>query len=137
MYFRLFIMIVFTIMSRNVSAQNNINPEWIFVGSGKESAYYLKTDYAIKTTTGIKVWAKIYKTSWEIKGVVHKNVQVRNLLIVDCQGRQTKTLKYIVYNKSNKIIDSFTFSDDNEWEDVIPGSLGESMLEKACELFNN
>ncbi len=52
---------------------------------------------------------------------------------VDCDGRKMKPVSFIIYSKSGKVVDSYTYNDyEQEWLHVIPDSIGESFYEKAC-----
>jgi hypothetical protein len=45
-------------------------------------------------------------------------------------------LKSATYSNKNVLIDSHNVESYNQvWEDVIPDTIGEMLLDKACELF--
>ena len=62
--------------------------------------------------------------------------------LVNCNDKKSILIKYIDYKKDGQVIKSNDFSDilalaPLEWKDPIPDSIGEAMVEKACEYFKS
>jgi hypothetical protein len=54
----------------------------------------------------------------------------------DCSSRQYKFVSVAYYNSKGVPVSSHNYNDFlTEWEDVVPESVGEMLLDKACELF--
>lgn len=121
--------------------------DWIFIDSSVNSdILYIKSKYLTKrqdfeNNTIIKVWikreAKVATIVKNGKVIKVYNVRILQLKEYNCTQRQTNIISQTVYNSQGKIIDSFQFQDyEQKWTDVIPESIGEAVLDKVCELFN-
>jgi hypothetical protein len=134
--------LILTLLSITAKAQ-----DWIFIDSSVNSdIFYVKSTYVTKrqdfeNNTIIKVWTKreakvatIVKNGKEIKVY---NVRILQLKEYNCTQQQTNIISQTVYNSQGKIIDSFQFQDyEQKWNDVVPESIGQAVLDKVCELFN-
>lgn len=52
-------------------------------------------------------------------------------LELNCRSNQHRLLSTVKYQKDGTVIDSLTVRDP-KWEDVIPDSVGESILQTIC-----
>jgi len=89
----------------------------------------------------IKIWTKkdLKKTTVKKNGKVfaYTNAKELQLIYADCANQRIKLVISTVYNSQGKPVDSWTNGPyEQEWIDVVPDSMGDSLLDKICELFN-
>jgi len=115
-----------------VIAQSN----WISIGKGTNDEEMLMQDrYATKNNTTIEVWTKIKKRKIEILDKTYKNAELKTLYSLNCGERKLLVKRTILYSeKGDVIVESRQRPTDN-YDDVVPDTLGEILLDKACELF--
>jgi hypothetical protein len=124
-----------------------IAQDWVLVGADSDNNnWYIKSSYVSKdgydgTSGNIKIWTKkeLKKTSVKKNGktLTYTNAKELQLVFADCNDRKIKFVTTTVYNSAGKVISSWTLADyQQEWIDVVPDSMGESMIDKICELFN-
>ena len=105
-----------------VDVEEQSNPWVKYAESTSGSVYY----YNIKTIQRIgnytKVWSKVYKYNSDGYRI--------SLREIHCASRLDRALMVVPYDKSGKIIDSYTYND--KFEPVVPDSAGEALLEKVC-----
>ena len=127
--------------------QKGISQDWISVGADNEGdKWYVKSTYVSKNGFGnsqdnIKIWTKqeLKKITIKKNGktLTYTNAKKLQLVVADCSEQKVKFITTTVYNSQGKIIDNYTIADyEQEWKDIVPDSIGESMLNKICELFN-
>lgn len=124
----------------------SIAQDWIYVSSDTEgSKWYIKSSYVSKdgynNSGSIKIWTKkeLKKTSVKKNGktLTYTNAKELQLIFANCSDRKIKFVTTSVYNSQGKVVRSWTLDDyEQEWDDVVPESMGEAMLDKICELFN-
>lgn len=69
--------------------------------------------------------------------MTYTNAKELQLVIADCNDKKIKIITTTVYNAQGTVIDNYTYEEyEQEWIDIVPDSMGESMLDKICELFN-
>lgn len=130
------------ILSSQCFAQNEEKPkpDWIFLGrnSYDKTEYYLKGNYTSNDGSGIKIWVKSVHPSKKVKGITYKNVHVLNLYTIDCKDQEMSNDQQIIYSSSNRVLENTeTYLLEFSRKTVIPGTVGEMILNKTCELFNN
>lgn len=124
-----------------------IAQDWLYVSSDKEgSKWYVKSSYVSRdgydgNSGNIKIWTKkeLKKRTIKKKGktLTYTNAKELQLIFADCSDRKIKFVTTTVYNSEGNVIDSWTLEDyEQEWNDVVPDSMGEAMLDKICGLFN-
>jgi hypothetical protein len=113
----------------------NIKFDWVYVCESSEGDLYFFKSESVKTSSSayVKVWTKKYLRTYKYKGVIYKNVEVKTLMTFDCDNTQVSAEDEIYYTSNGKIINSETGS--TGWVNVPPESLGETLLNTACELF--
>jgi len=87
-----------------------------------------------------KVWQKVVSPKNIIEGKVYYNTVTDVLNLFDCDSRQiSKVLKMITYDSDRNCISSYSMdgNDEVKWSDIAPDSMGDKILRKVCELFNN
>jgi hypothetical protein len=120
--------------------------DWVYIGKDNYGdIYYCQSTHVSKGSSfkgqfTYRVWTKkICKSSYIIKG--NKKIKVTNvtekaLREYDCINKRTKFISTVIYNSKSEVIYSYKPSEHmTDFEDVIPDSIGESLLEKICELF--
>ncbi len=113
---------------------------WIYIGSTNDgtSKFFLNSLYVSKDGSVIKVWTKIESKKESIykNGKTLNYVNVKSLYLneFDCSDRMSKINSVIYYDSKGTVI---TSSDEKtNWKNIIPDTIGESILKKVCELFN-
>ena len=96
---------------------------------------YIDTNYhAYGNNSNGKVWTRV-----EINNSLKKNKSTLsdNLYAVDCYQKRLVLLQTIKRNPANNdIIRVFKYNPtENDWQDIVPGSIGELLLQNACELM--
>ena len=140
MLFKIATLVLVMSISSNSSAQQKYYypPEfegWTFVCLGTNGDHwYIKNEPVNKEYGEIKVWFKTL-TVLKINKKIYKHVEGKELLVIKCKAKQSKTISTIYYSSTGKILLQKETSSAS-FEDVIPNSVGELLLNKACELFN-
>ncbi len=135
---------LFILLSALFIGHKGLAQDWVYAGSdNEETKYYVKSTYVSKDNYegGIKVWTKKEKKKATVKKngktLTYLNAKELQLLVIDCGEKKMKIVSTIVYNSQGKVVDSWTLKDyEQEWDDIVPDSMGEAMLDKTCELFN-
>ena len=114
---------------------------WIYFGSSIDdlNKHYIRSACVSNDGT-IKVWEKIIS-----KKLTYINNQKSKTIIngykillkeYDYYGRKMKIHSVLTYDINGKLVDSFTLENySNSWQDVVPESIGEMMMNRAFELF--
>lgn len=115
---------------------------WIEVAKSKDNQpVFMKNAVANIDDYGIQVWIKQPVLSFKtIKGVVYKNTIMKTLYSFNCSQNKIQTRTTIMYSSKGTVIASYKrpeYENSLDYEDIIPETLGEQLLNKACELFNN
>ena len=115
----------------------SIDSNWLYVGSTEEKSIFLRKNYISKNYSEIKIWVKMDYSFKTIKGKKYNNVQAKLFYTFNCKTKTIQCEQFAYYNSSGSIIqkNDITFYDPEQV--VTPDSLGELMLNKVCELFNN
>lgn len=116
----------------------NVNADWERVGSSDEYYYYVDTDKTRKASeygkTYLKVWGKQIVYNDITKDGLSVDDYSISLWHINCNELTIGMKSYNEYKKSGKLLNS----DHNSYvtmKDVIPNSIGESILEKSCKAF--
>lgn len=123
---------------------NGFAQDWVYIGSDNdENKYYVKSTYVTKDVYegSIKLWIKKEMKKVTIKKngkpINYLNAKELQLFEIDCNEKKIKIVSSIVYNSQGKVVDSWTLRDyEQEWNDIVPDSIGEAISDKTCELFN-
>jgi hypothetical protein len=111
------------------------NAEWEQVGTTNENIYLIDPD-KIRTASE---YGKSYLKVW-VKRVIYNDITKDGLSVgdyeidlwhIDCNGLTSGLKSYAEYKKSGILIKS-NQTTYVEMNDVIPNSVGEAVLEKAC-----
>lgn len=86
----------------------------------------------------IKFWAKAYFKKYSLrkynKLVNYINVTSLTLYEIDCDSKTLRSLSENTYNSKGELLKSSNLESD--WINVIPETISEAILEKACKLYN-
>lgn len=140
MKFKILILLCLSMLNNcNLFAQE----EWILAGySSSSEPYYVNSTLLERDGENITIWIKSItekKTiSKKTKKTIYSNSENKILYEFNCSGSKLK-LKYAInYNSKGEVISNYKPEEfEQEWEYVVPGSIGEILLNKACELYNN
>lgn len=84
----------------------------------------------------IKSWVKCEYKTYRFKGVNYLKAYSLTLTYFNCYKRQIKQQKAVYYSAGGKVLE--TKEDDYaSWVDIIPDSVGENLLDKACEMIKS
>ena len=81
----------------------------------------------------IKIWVKHKLPITVLNKISYQTLQQLISKKFDCRNRQSKLDRIIFYSSNGKTVADESF--DDEWKDVIPDSVEEEALNKACSLF--
>lgn len=123
-----------------LSSYHSFSQDWQYAGSSQSgNKYYIRNS---GTSDGgyKKYWMKTVakNISYKKNG---KNFNLINgssmeLFEYNCYSKQIKLLSIYHYNSSGKVVYSLTIPFYSaEWTDVLPDSVGEMILDRACALF--
>ena len=118
-----------------------INPEkssWILIGNSKEGEKYLiNSEIVKKDEEGIKIWIKVENYTLTFNKIKYKNAELKQLVIINCEEKQIKHIRMVIYSSSGKVIRDAALEDyEQKWRDVIPESSGEIFINSVCDKFN-
>jgi hypothetical protein len=99
------------------------------------SIFYIQSVPLEKTYNQIKIWVKELCRSKKVKGILYKNVEIKHLMTFDCNSKQVLIGDNYYYDSNKKIIYT-VLADYPTWENIVPESIGEMLLNKVCEFLN-
>lgn len=112
--------------------------EWVKMGETSDGdKYYMQNRYSnILGSDNRKVWHKLYNEEFEtLQGKKIKNGYALALTEYNCMESTTTLYEVIFYDSNNNIVERLKIeSFDRQDEDVVPDTVGESMLQFACSL---
>lgn len=109
---------------------------WLYcTESTSKDKWFIRTELINKSYGEIKVWIKIKSPTLTIKKKVYKDAYQKVLIYFKCKEKETKTMKFVSYNKDGELIDQIDTPYDN-YETIIPDSVVEEALKIVCYLFN-
>jgi hypothetical protein len=123
-------------------SNKSFSQEWIFLTMQKETdSIFMKSNYVSKVDDEgrrdvIKIWIKTYQKHLSFGKKSYENGEVRTLWYIDCEAKQYKMTNYVLYDHSRSLINSHS-DDFAKYEDVVPDTIGESIINKVCSTFNN
>lgn len=79
-----------------------------------------------------KIWFRHLEKKIEIVSNHYRNVKVMTLWICDCAQNQFRIQNLIYYDSNGEVIQSV--QNNKEWNDGVPGSLGQSLLTFFCKI---
>jgi hypothetical protein len=123
-----------------LSCYHSFSQDWQYAGSSQDGDKYYIRDAGNSDVGYKKYWMKTvaknlsyFKNSKKIKLT---NGYSMELFEYNCSSKQVKLLSIYHYYASGKVANSFTIPFyRTEWRDVLPDSVGEMVLDRACALF--
>ncbi len=133
--------LILLISSFLVNAQTNFKE--VYIGETSESKLYLNVESIKESFFGdengkyIEFWVKEkYKNSHKINGKIYKNPFIQSKYLVDCSHSKYKILSEVSYTLNGKVINSRRFNEYESFDDVVPDSVGDLILDSACKFHN-
>lgn len=116
---------------------------WIEVTKDKFGNQFFINQRVVSNDGNVtRIWTKkIWKKLTDERGVklkVYYNVVIKELVDFDCYSGAYKLISSTTYDSAEKRV---IFNDDiifylQEWEYVVPETVGENVLNTVCEKFN-
>jgi hypothetical protein len=101
--------------------------DWVIATTDKGTTYFYNPRKMLCDDKGIlKVWVKAVKQ--DLKEAGNYSISRYDL---KCEVNQVRILSQTEYNGKGEVTSDFT-SDDPKWQDVVPDSVGEGILETVC-----
>ena len=118
---------------------DNDTPEWIWVESSADGndKFYMRSTYVSKDGNQIKIWIECKSKVATINKKLYRNIVNKQLLIFNCNNKKYSIVSLINYSSTGAVINKDDFSKYLTFDDVVPDSVIEGVLEKVCETFNN
>jgi hypothetical protein len=132
---KIILLLLITFLSKAVFCQS-----WIYVGKSSDGNPYYMRSTSVESSLTKKVWVKHNKSKLTVKksGRTLTYINGYDVLLYEfnCEEKQLMLHSVISYSSKGTVVDSYRPQDyEKEWSDVVPESVGEMLLEKACELF--
>jgi tetratricopeptide (TPR) repeat protein len=138
--FRLLLVIIISLVSVTIlSIKGNCEDEWVLVVKGDKClAYYNNTNINIdRKSYQIKVWVKF---EWTEKGLIDQDLKRDNISVTRClyyinyKDLKQYLSRRVNYSNSGLVIDNISYK--MNWEDLIPDSLGDKILNGILKDYN-
>jgi hypothetical protein len=95
------------------------------------SDYYYDTNSVRVSNGQVVVW--VTRDAKKDKTVKFRNSKQR--IMFDCDSENNKFLQYISYSSTGRVLESYSYSQyEQEWEGVVPGSIGAAVLTAVCSI---
>lgn len=108
---------------------------WVFAGSTTDGdSLFVKKHSASSTKFWLKTISKAikYQTSNKNETAVGYSLTLYDM---NCTDRQLAIRSFTVYNKTGTVLQALDVEEyEKKWKYVVPDSIGEMILNKACEL---
>lgn len=113
--------------SNRPAVDDDLDSRWRYMGSvGESERWYWDAESLSESALGIlSVWVQIQYSQHEM-GYDYE----RERWQIDCEARKAAIRSYVAYRDSD-IADEEQFVGTN-WIDVVPGSIGEGLMESVC-----
>jgi tetratricopeptide (TPR) repeat protein len=122
----------------NVRREIRRGTKWVKITSTKEETwYYDKTSVMTKSTNYRKAWIRVEKEpSLNADGSFSADDDFPYELLlyhIDCSSRELGMESVIEYSSTGEMLNSEKFSPNDTRASVVPGSIGEDMLNAVCK----
>ena len=130
-----------------VRADIRRGPNWILAGVSSDTDHYFDKTSIVRNKNGnITVWIKgeitnkdgfIFLDEQELEKDKYNNVSHTLVQLgFDCQGRQLKTLNYLMYADTGNTLYSHA-NEEAKFTSVIPDSIGAILLDNVCKFIES
>ena len=112
---------------------------WVDAGGNDSISVYVDTQSLRRSGAKVKVWTKwVYAKPWEVKGSYPAKTyqSSKQLSVYHCEERTTVTLQITRYvdSETAEVADDASGADmASRYSEVAPDTIGESLLEFACQ----
>jgi len=113
-----------------------LSQDWIIAGKDADGVYLIKKHSQNSSKIWSKYVSKKLKYSKNSKTLYTSGYSMC-LFDIDCADRKIDLRSSTTYSNDGRVLSSFQMEDyDVNWEEVVPESVGEMILNKACLLLN-
>jgi len=118
------------------SGLDEIRFDWIYVGDTNEgnNLFLFSTPAKNQTAGEITLWVKEEMLTYKHKNIVYSKAVCKSMMRFDCSSNRILVAENHYYTEKGNLINS---DDGSEWGNVIPETVGEILLKKACLHFSN
>jgi len=118
------------------SGLDDIRFDWIYIGDTNEgnNLFLFSTPAKNQTADGITLWVKEEMLTYKHKNIVYRKAVCKSMMRFDCSSNRILVAENHYYTEKGNLIKS---DDGSEWGNVIPETVGETLLKKACLHFRN
>lgn len=113
--------------------------QWILAGKSHDGdAYYVQSKFISKSDIdgSVRLWVKVVERKHVIGKKIYSNTIMKQLVDFDCSLKRQRLNTVVIYSSSGSVLAQYPETDDEEWMNVVPDSVGEDVNQKVCELFN-
>lgn len=135
------LLLLFILLGSFSFGQEKDYKEWIYVTTGSDgNPRFVRTfdgEKPVRSASGnIMIWRKetgdIYFINDNGQKELVKNGKDIQKIEIDCRKRKVKLMSSYVYDSTGKVLDSMNFENFTSWDDVVPDSVGETILIFVC-----
>jgi hypothetical protein len=112
--------------------RQNTAPDWTTVISDSAGASYMDVNGLRKTTNGVSAWVRVELKQPMVLPSGKKFSLILHMSEYDCQGARYRHLSTNTYEDAGGKFPVTQDDSQGEWENIIPGSLGEAESKVAC-----
>jgi len=111
---------------------------WLPVSVTDEGdSIFIRSQFESKDSSGIKILSKKIIKEIGIGKTIHKNVEQRTVLFVDCKNNRTQIFGVINFTATGRLITQVILDPDKRrWEPVVASTHGEAIFNTVCRLFH-
>lgn len=123
--------------SSSIGAQVQEESDWEYVGKSSDGSvkYWFIPRTVVAEESYIKVWTVSSESSKSINGYT------KIYYYINCIKKQSFIKSFVDYNKNGNVLNSYShpysFISESDWDDVVPGSIMEAVVEDVCRYARN
>jgi clan AA aspartic protease (TIGR02281 family) len=115
---------------------------WILIGSStKDDKWYMYNSPVSKEYSTIKLWVKADMKSLTAtkngRSVTYTDGNSLMLCLFNCTEKEFKILSFKNYDSKGNLISEYEDGEYEAWKAITPGTVMETVFNKACEKYNN
>lgn len=126
----LFVVVTLFALSLHAAAAD---PNWMEVAKAKDGeSTFIDLNSVKSSGSSVMAWFRATPSKAPAAG---KSASSKMRIKFDCSGERSTILSVVAYGFEGTIISNEQARfPENGWQDVVPGSIGQSMMEAACAL---